>query len=582
MGLLGDLIGGAFGLAADVTGAVINAGVEAHNEKKKQQQIEGNSGLLDNFMNSCIALGKDSVLETRHELYKNGLSETTDETIAALISLGGFHRFYMGIIDNEDALDKVFDYVDNLYNAMFKVHEKYAVDETMKSDFKTAEKELLVKAKEKVTELLTLKTGVITGLNRCINFTLILPLLCLLENITKDTGYHATIEVLHQYQKDFTVIFTSLHPLEHGEFELDDPKTIDINKVVNRINEVEEHIADNTTGYYEGIKNYLNSDFLFVLGLRMWYYADLTPFDQASFNIAANTLNEYKSLKGNDLERVLAEVYVKNKLGGEMLVMQNIDEIMENATVRNPLYARALCSFLAWIGCYQVELEVLKKAVQEKIQLTADMLERLEFLAKGGAINKIKIYEANVSDDVFYFDSSTENMDSSGIDALFDALQRKRRVLNYSLTMKKWTKTIPLPKEKVFSPEALDISFKELIEDFDNEIEYRIGNASAVDLTNLSYPNCALFHFTSERNRGITMLFDCEKFGRNLNLTILTLFTPDSSMNTDMVRYAKAVSNNRYAESFQESILQALDASLKEKADIYGTSTETGTNSIFE
>jgi hypothetical protein len=314
----------------------------------------------------------------------------------------------------------------------------------------------------------------------------------------------------------------------------------------------------------------------------MWYFAALTPFNQSAFDEAGDCLNKYKKLEGNALERVLAEVYVKNKLGGETLVMQNVDEIMENATCRNPVYSRALCSFLAWIECYRVELEVLKKAVQEKIQLTPDMLERLEFLSNGGADNKIKVYDVPVSSDCFYFDSSTEDMDANGIEMLFETLQKKRKVLSYSLCMDKWSKTIPMPKGKMFSPDALNTAFTELVEDFDGEIIFRTSDATAVNLANLSYQDCSLFYFTTERGKGITMLFDCEKFGRNLNVSILTLFTPDESMGVEMGKYALSVSNNRYAESFRESILQALDASLKDKTDVYDGTSETVTSPIFE
>ena len=580
MGLLGDLIGGAFGLAADVTGAVINAGIEAHNEKKLQQQIDNNAGMLDEFMNSCIAEGKESAINTKYQLYTEGLTAAADDIVKMLQS-GSLH-VYMKNIRNDDALDTVFRYVENMYTSAFVVYEKYATNDTMKKIFVDAKNGLLQKLNDKIHQLLTMPNGFTNGFNKYENIIVVLPFLCMIEKVSGDSNFLQTINSLHNYEKNCTVIFTSLHPLEHGEFELDDPEIVAIDKVYSKIQEVEMHLADNRTGYYEGIRNYLDSDFLLCLGMRMWYYASLTPFDQSAFDEAGDCLNKYKALQGNVLERVLAEVYVKNKLGGEMLVMQNIDEIMEKASVRNPVYARALCSFLAWIECYQVELEVLKKAVQEKIQLTSDMLERLEFLSKGGATNKIKVYDISPSHDCFYFDSSTEGIDMNGIEALFETLQKKRKILNYSLCINKWTKTIPMPKGKMFSVDALNAAFAELVEDFDGEILYRTSNAIAVNLANLSYQNCALFQFTTERSKGITMLFDCEKFGRNLNVSILTLFTPDESMGAEMGKYARAVSGNRYAESFRESILQALDASLKDKTDVYDESSGSTTSSIFE
>lgn len=581
MGLLGDLIGGVFGLAAGVTGAVINAGIEAYDEKKLQQQIDNNVGMLDEFMNTCITEGKQSVIDTRYDLYKSGLTAAADDIVRILLSDSLY--VYMKNINNDDALEIVFNYVEKIYNDAFVIYKEYATDNTMTKIFSNAKDELLQKLNSKVNQLLTMSKGLTNGFNKCENIIAILPFLCLIEKISGDSNYHTTIEALHNYERKCKMIFTSLHSLEHGEFELDDPKTVAIDKVYSKIQEVETHIADNQTGYYEGIRDYLNSEFLLCLGLRMWYYATLTPFDQSAFDDAGDCLNKYKALKGNVLERVLAEVYVKNKLGGEMLVMQNIDEIMEKASVKNPVYAHVLCSFLAWIECYQVELEVLKKAVQKKIQLTPDMLERLEFLSKGGDTNKIKIYDITPSSDCFFFDSSTEGMDMNEIDALFEKLQKKRKVLNYSLCMNKWTKTIPMPKGKMFSPELLNASFTELVKDFDGEILFRISNAKAVNLANLSYQNCSLFHFTTERNKGITMLFDCEKFGCNLNVSILTLFTPDESMGIEIRKYARAVTGNRYAESFRESILQALDASLKDKTEVYDeTAGTTATSSIFE
>ena len=321
MGLLGDLIGGAFGLAADVTGAVINAGIEAHNEKKLQQQIDNNVGMLDEFMNSCIAEGKESAINTKYQLYTEGLTAAADDIVKMLLS--GSLRVYMKNINNDDALDTVFRYVENMYTSAFVVYEKYATDDTMKKIFVNAKDELLQKLNGKIHELLTMPSGFTDGFNKYESIIVVLPFLCMVEKISGDSNYLPTIDSLHNFERNCTVIFTALHPLEHGEFELDDPEIVAIDKVCSKIEEVETHLADNQTGYYEGIRNYLDSDFLLCLGMRMWYYASLTPFDQGAFDEAGDCLNKYTAIQGNALERVLAEVYVKNKLGGEMLVMRS-------------------------------------------------------------------------------------------------------------------------------------------------------------------------------------------------------------------------------------------------------------------
>ena len=191
---------------------------------------------------------------------------------------------------------------------------------------------------------------------------------------------------------------------------------------------------------------------------------------------------------------------MKNKLGGEDLVRQNIDEIVEKAQIDNPAYARAFCSFLAWLGAYNVEYEVLKKAVSSKIQLTPEMQDRLNFLAKGGTSSKLKIYDVTQTD-MFLFDSSTVGWTLEEYEALLTKFRVDRKTLQYSLLINKWEKALPLAKHKKFAPEALEKEFICMIDDFDGEITYEKADAVAVDMNDMLYEDNALFIFCSKRNR---------------------------------------------------------------------------------
>lgn len=583
MGLLGNLIGGAFGLVGAAAGAAIDAGVAAHNDKKIRQQLDNNAMMLDEFMKNCVIDGKKCVADTRCELYRNGLTDAISETLESLINVNGFFVFYIDVLKNNKDLSEVYEYVKYRYNTVFVNNEKYAENEALKREYNSAKNELIRKTKSKIDEMISGKSCVIPQFNKALNFFFVVPLLYLLEIICEDNGYNATICSLNEYHKANLSIFCYLKPLEHGEFSLENVEDSDIEKLHTVVKAVEYNLLKNETGYYEGIANSLKPEFISVLAQIMWYYAKQTPFNQMAFDKAEANLNKYISISDseNALECVVAEIYVKNQLGGENLVMQNINELMEEASFRNPIYARAICSFLAWIECYRIELEILKKAVQEKIQLTPDMLERLEFLSKGGADNKIKIYDV-IATDKFMFDSSTEGIDANGINAIFDLLKRKRQTLQYSLLLNQWSKTIPLPKNKMFSNESLISEFKELVDDFDGEIAHSVRDAAAVNTSTLLYNDSSLFYFTSKRNRGITILFNCEKFGRNLNIVILTLFTPVNDMGDDAAVYAKTALGNRYVESFRESILQAVDSSLKDKVDIYDTDFSANQNTFFE
>ena len=114
-------------------------------------------------------------------------------------------------------------------------------------------------------------------------------------------------------------------------------------------------------------------------------------------------------------------------------------------------------------------------------------------------------------------------------------------------------------------------AFKNLIEDFDGEISCEVRNAAAINVSNVVFPNAILFAFNSQRNRCVDILFYCEKFGRNLNITIFTLFTPDEKLDfEELERYCLAIKdNNMYVESFRESILQVVDETIKMKQEVY-------------
>lgn len=584
MGLLGSLIGGAFGLVGAAADAAIDAGVSAHNEKKLNQQINNNAATLDKFMNDCIQYSRQSIEKTKCELYRQGMTEAIEETLNLFINVNGFFTFYVDILDNDKDISEVYEYVKYRYNAVFVINKEYATNEVLKREYYSAKNELIRKTKAKIDELISSESCVIPQYNKALNFFFAVPLLCLLEIVCEDTGYNATICSLHEYHKAILNIFCYLKPLEHGEFDLGNVENSDIERLHNAVRAIEYNITKNETGYYEGLAATMKPEFVFVLAQIMWYYAKKVPFDQTAFDKAEATLNKYISIENseNALECIVAEIYVKNQLGGENLVMQNIDELIKEASFGNPVFARAICSFLAWIECYKIELEVLKKAVQEKIQLTPDMLERLEFLSKGGANNNVKIYDVSSYSNKFMFDSSTNGIDIDGINVIFDLLKRKHQTLKYSLLLNQWTKTIPLPKNKLFSNDSLHTEFKELVKDFDGEIVYSIEDVEAINLNTISYKQSSVFRFTSERNRGVTMIFSCEKFGRNLNIVILTLFTPEENMLDEVSSYARAALGNRYVESFRESILQAVDSSLKDNVEIYDSGTSANQSTFFE
>lgn len=342
---------------------------------------------------------------------------------------------------------------------------------------------------------------------------------------------------------------------------------------------------------YKLISEFLNIDDYINSILAMWYFAALKPFDISKFEKACKIASWYINYEGlQSLETMIVRIYNWKSMGGDNVVREYSQDILnwvENTSryfsneETGEKYGSTIfynfVSALAWMELYDLELAVLKKLVDLKVQLWADAQERLKFLSSGGTAN-VKIYQSQ--DGVFSFDSSSVDWKDTEYDVFFRKLKMKNIQLDYSLAVKKWTKTYPLQNGQKYSANELYQEFESMVEDFDGEVTISRENASALNLTNVSYPDAVIFRFTSEKNRCVTMLFHAEKFGRNLNITILTLFTAENNIPIEeLYKYAVSVKNNVYIDSFQEAILESVDEVLKMKKTVYDDFGEASSSS---
>ena len=330
----------------------------------------------------------------------------------------------------------------------------------------------------------------------------------------------------------------------------------------------------------------------------IWCIAVRKPFNQNEFNEACeifachtrkNTVDgkayvttmyekAYEEENGQEfwkfdhVEQLLALIYAKNLIGGQNTVDQEKKKVMDwvDAAIEFDMINQCylLTSALAWMGLYKLERDVLRYLVEQKVNLPEEWQDRLGFLESGGTSN-IKIYDVD-SDSTFLYDSSALDWNSDAFELFFRKLEMTHKTMKYSLAISRWTKTLPLARGQKITQEEIENSFNRLVEDFDGEVVVCRKKAKAINLANVEYENSFIFRFKAERNRCISILFSSEKYGRNLNLTIIVLFTPESGLSTEELRkYALAIKDNIYVESFRESILQAVDEVIKPKQTIY-------------
>ena len=343
--------------------------------------------------------------------------------------------------------------------------------------------------------------------------------------------------------------------------------------------------GSNANTLYENINKCFGPQYVKDSCMMMWYYAKKWPFDVNAFEKARklyvrhtafplpNPIRESELVDIGPVEEVLARVYAKNRIGGIGTAKQEkpyidlwLDKRIELGDF-DPCYG--LAHGLAWMELYELEIDILRRLIQAGADVPAELQDRLTFLENGGT-EDIKVYDIEPFDNIYFFDSSVPEWSGKDLSTFFRKVVMKKTKFKYYLAMAKWTKTLPLISGQKISYDRIIGELRDLASDFDGEVNCEVRNAAAINLSNVVFPNAVLFTFNSMRNQCVDILFYCEKFGRNLNVTIFTLFTPDYQLDfEELAKYCLAIKDNMYVESFRESILQVVDEAIKVKQTVY-------------
>lgn len=349
------------------------------------------------------------------------------------------------------------------------------------------------------------------------------------------------------------------------------------NEIINIFNQI-----GRSSGNFGSIASTLPDDIICRTAKLLWFYAKEKPFNANGFKNAVDLFSKFtirpytkdnKVYKYMKLEAIVARLYALNQMGGENAVAQEMKDVKEWVEQSIDMgYQKSCCalaSALCWLELYKAEKEILGILVKKEVQLTAEIQQRYGFLVEGGEEAKAKLYEVT-SQGEFLYDSSSSEWDSRDYDMLFRKLTMKEQKLKYSLAVSKWKKTLPLVSGQKVSKEELHAEFMNLVDDYDGKIKCSKVYAKAINLSNVEEEEAELFEFTEKKNKGISILFSSEKYGRNLNISIITLFTPsDDITNDEAKKCALSISDNMYVDSFIESIRQAVDEVIKERKEIY-------------
>ena len=387
----------------------------------------------------------------------------------------------------------------------------------------------------------------------------------------------------------------ALH-IEKGSFFIDENKYGQIdqslyNKATADVVNIES-IYNNVTIAYNKIMSFndlyaldnLCVEYIDLVIVALYGYAFLKPFDankyQKVYSIYESfsyTLYEDENYSDNiyiipPIDCIFSKIIAYYRMGKGVLnqIKSDID-LWGNACISgqnglNPGDLVKLSSGLMWLGEYELELELLRKAASVGVQLTPEVQERLAFLESGGSVGP-ELYN-EIDTNVFNYDYSSLKWSDKDFNNFFKNLAFKNTKLTYALAVSEFKKSF---KSKFKTPITYEMILDKLNKMAKDEYLGEI-NCSCIKVNSLSeefneYDDAIIINLTENIgiNHAAILLF-YNKIGVNINVQILTVFTPvedaDGSKNMKLAISLKQETSPKVTqtlESIRDSVARQID-----------------------
>lgn len=385
--------------------------------------------------------------------------------------------------------------------------------------------------------------------------------------------------------------------IKKGSFFIDENKYGQINRSLYNKATVNveniESIYSNVAKTYDKIISF-NSlsalddfcvDFIDLVIVAVYGYAFLKPFDankyQKVYSIYESfnyTLYKDKNNTQNHIlvippiDGIFSKIIAYYRMGKGVLnqIKSEID-LWENACVSgqnglNPGDLVKLSSGLMWLGEYELELELLRKAASVGVQLKPEVQERLAFLESGGSVGP-ELYK-DIDTNVFNYDYSSLKWNDKDFNNFFKNLAFKNTKLTYALAVSEFKKSF---KSKFKTPITYEMILDKLNkmakDEYLGEIICNCIKVNSLSEEFNEYDDAIIINLTENIgiNHAAILLF-YNKIGVNINVQILTVFTPvedaDGSKNMKLAISLKQETSPKVTqtlESIRDSVARQID-----------------------
>lgn len=293
--------------------------------------------------------------------------------------------------------------------------------------------------------------------------------------------------------------------------------------------QVQTQTRENVIKYIKNCKDILNNgqidyickiDVNFILNC-VWYLASEKTSLASEFQEAKELF--YRIYRKDHIDVIIADLFVKKKMGGENILREKVRELLENNT--NHEFFKLIASSLMWMNAYESESMVLQHMFASEMEMTVKMQERLRALLNEGG-NTPMGFEVENSNQKLYFDISALAWKEEQYVNFFENLAFQDKKLTYSLAVREEDTNLVIA-QGIMVPNNKDIleKFKMVLKE-----EYGTGvKAQIVQCIILAESGEEEFEgvlVSSEECEQMGVLIYVVKIGKKLIIKFYTLFRP--------------------------------------------------------
>lgn len=255
----------------------------------------------------------------------------------------------------------------------------------------------------------------------------------------------------------------------------------------------------------------------------VWFFA-LEPRFSSEFDDAKKVFCRISKKRNFDI--IVADLYVKNKTGGEDALRDTIQKILKfegKGELKNKLLT-IVASSLMWMKAYKSENTVLQYMLTNEMKMTPKMRQRLHDLSKGG--KSPEQYTKTSSNEEIYFDVSVLTWNEEDYIGLFDNFAFQEKVLTYSLAVRDEDKELFVTKEiNVPSLQEIEGKLGQVFEhEYGDMVESKIVNGEG--LSGSGEEKMMGILISSKECEPLAIFTYFVKIGKKLNIKFYTLFMP--------------------------------------------------------